>query len=775
MPPPTGRSAPILGRKDSSRSTTDTAGKDKRTKDISDLQRRLSHLTNAIDETLLRSGGVGGAAAGGGAIHERRVSSSPMPVRPSVVTSRSSSAAATDPDAAVPTTKTFSLVSRNGAKSPKKEEKQLSPIRPGTSQGKATETNEVQASPHRKRLMSPDMAHETKEAAILKELPGRDGPISVDTRRNDSTTQSQNYQQRHDRLLEAQRYHNHTLEVVAVSPKVADTVGGDTLKRLRDEEESIKLRIAALKRIEEEKMELIAHQKRLIDLDHERHRLEDERRRNSRGRAASSSVSTTAGHSLSPQGRREDPPRRGSGGLLVAATPPPRTVVSLAPQDHGGGGATSSSLASGSGGFQYSRSPSPILHHLRSVSPSHSRGECQLEQVREAVLGSATRVGTARQTDRHNYANWVPTAKGDQRFACREFLIERGVHAKVLTGHDRSIACKVHLSPNHQELLALPLEDDGGASESHHFPLRGAALLYPNGVVQHAWLPKRVHVSGVVIGNRAKSVLLAKGCPHFVSTAREQRPRLYLVVGGDAYSDEATLLVLQFPSRMEWLCVLLGLHGAMWPDGKPPLSAGRALWMYTCHAVTQLHWEANTAKDTLWHQSRRRSRSAEPQKRLVLTPASVPSTPQQVLPSRPPAVPAQPLGNELMMVSPNASNRFAVPQPAAKSPPRFLVPAAAAVGSGPSQFVAADAVRPALMAETSHRALHEQPSFAQAGRPNSTQPQPQTMGNVPAGFVMVPAARTVNSELPARPANSRTFFPKTTNQSRRPAVLQYGY
>jgi hypothetical protein len=738
MPPPTAQG---MKSKHHSYQTATEPPEAKRRSDITDLQRRLSHLTNAIDETLKRSSGCDNTTVCAARNKTGRGTSSPAPTRPSQVVATCKVAedgalekeaeqvepqpASLVPQAAafpVPITKPFSLV--------KRQDHASTDVR-STATTSAPPVPPLEApcpSPQRSRLMSPELTHSTKERSVSVALSVAAPPTN-------------------SRATEDHRSRDK-----------------EQLSSLHEEEEDLRLRIAALKRIEEEKMELIAHQKRIIELDHERHRLEDDRRRtSSRGRASSSALAP----STSPQRHFIDTRRRVSPctdeDVDVDQGSRRNAAVSLAPTDQHAAVMHPSS-STGTGGVHYARSPSPILR-LSSVSPSPSRDGMQA--LRDAIMGSAAP---------HPPTRWLPTAKGDQRLVCRELLVERGVDAKVLTGHNRAVACRVHLSPNHQELLALPTNRDGGITESHHFPLRGAAILYPNGLIQHSWPPKRVHVSGVVVGNRAKSVLIAKGCPYFIDTDMENRPRLYLVIGGDAYAEDATLLVLQFPTRIEWLCALLGVHGAMWPDGKPPLTAGRALWLYACHAVTQLHWEANAMRDTLWHQSRRRSRSAEPHKRVGITPStSITSTPE-------PAAMAtdrqrwdtvgqpSPIGPLHVPAVATPSSRFALPQRSTShttSPPRFAVPIA--------HTYTRERVPTPVVQPTSNivPAPVVTKLFLQNPRMETPQSQQQPLGRLPNGYVTVPSK---GGGVPPTPTATRTFFPKSTvSQRPRPGVLQYGY
>nr|ACI15973.1 hypothetical protein [Bodo saltans] len=868
-PSPTKNNAPVLsnGIKAVSTSSSSSLGEQrdtKRAKDITDLQRRLSHLTSAIDDTLQRGGG------------EKRAAASPAPMRPPSSTSTPAVVVEADsrkPSAApapsttidtIPTTRVFSLVSRStssasttnysrGASATAQQQQNSNNV------AASTEASARPRSPQqRRRLMSPDLIHSSGRGEMAP-LEALSAPVTT------ASIPSHHHHDHVDALLDdepvalartAKPHHNNNNP----PPPRTQLVLEDPLPALRDEESDIRLRIAALKRIEAEKMELIAHQKRLIELDNERHRLEDERRRGrtSRGRSGSllsSAASPAAGAmlSLSPQPQRSVHHNNEAFGTddevdremiavdhqelrsthqltttTVRAVTPPRSAT--APSSNTGAGA-SSSLSSV---FRYhtSRSPSPILRFQSASPSSQAREESTHRVLRNAIAASSNHGGGGLLNNSGQHLpsttsggggpRWIPTAKGDQRFVCRELLVERGIDAKVLTGHDRAIPCKVHLSPNHQELLALPVDETGGLmTESHHFPLRGAALLYPNGVIQHTWIPRRVHVSGVVVGNRAKSVLLAKGCPHFISNARENRPRLYLVVGGDAYSDEATLLVLQFGSRLEWLCVLLGLHGAMWPDGKPPLTPGRALWLYACHAVTQLQWEANTTSDNLWHQSRRRSRSADPHQGLSRnnTPHHQQQQPQQALFHRSSTPPPQPRGESLSTPM-NTSHRFAVPPtPTASISP--LRPTAVSSGAthhplqhvtlssntsdarstlaAPSQLsrvYPSSANRPIVGLQATQMMMQQQqqqPSGVGRG-PN---PAAAPLATLPNGFVLVGSSssnassfqqphRMVSQQqqqqqqqpsVPGTSAPRSTFFPKSLSRQSggRQSVLQYGY
>jgi hypothetical protein len=830
--------APVLSNGIQSAPSVVEQRETKRTRDITDLQRRLSHLTNAIDDTLHRGG-------------DKRVASSPAPSRPAstpIVPEDKPSAPARTAviGGDVPTTRVFSLVSRSSSSASTTNYSRGASATTAQQPAGASVTNARPVSPphHRKRLMSPDLVHGSQRGEGVVGVPLVAVPQPVVPQVSVPASSSRHVvdpQESDSAPLASTKQYRDTAR--------AQLVLDDPLPALREEESDIRLRIAALKRIEAEKMELIAHQKRLIELDNERHRLEDERRRGRSSRGCSGSLvsaaspATGTGFSLSPQPQRMTQHQvydsdetdqevvsinrrtrateqmMTSAAAVRAVTPPRQSAPTV--RD----GRPVSTLPSSSAFHYSSRSPSPILRFQSASPSSQTREESTHRILRNAISSTSSGGGGLNHSGMQHKGGptpggprWVPTAKGDQRFVCRELLVERGIDAKVLTGHDRAIPCKVHLSPNHQELLALPVDDSGGLmTESHHFPLKGAALLYPNGMIQHSWLPRRVHVSGVVVGNRAKSVLLAKGCPHFISTARENRPRLYLVVGGDAYSEEATLLVLQFGSRLEWLCVLLGLHGAMWPDGKPPLTPGRALWLYACHAVTQLQWEANTTSDNLWHQSRRRSRSAEPHQRIHHN-ASRHQQQQQIPHSRTSTPPPQRLETSATPV--NTSYRFAVPATptVSTSPPRPVstvnLPhyqqhvilssnssdARSTTLAAPSQLSRVypsftNRPFPGLQATqmVAHQQLPPQASVMAGAR---GVPNQGPLAKLPNGFVLVGSNSSNASSLPpsqrlpqpqqeqqqqppgaSNAAPRSTFFPKSQSRQSggRQSVLQYGY
>lgn len=589
------------------------------------------------------------------------------------------------------------------------------------------------------------------------------------------------------------------------SPRDASSREEGSVADLKREEESIKLRIEVLKRLEHERRELLEHQRRMLELDNERLRLNAARSLSSSPRAGSSH---RRGQSLG-SGEALD----GSDAQQVFAEKdaahPSRRAEAAPTVSHPRAPSTSSTVLDS--GASQQRGANPRLLETGSVYTSTSRSVSPLA-VRPSQFASPLRVhsdpnalaGGARKT-----AIYPPSGVEDEdaRLRCRAVLASSdGIVGKVLTGRDSFIECRFHLANNSgrdedDELIAVPTASFATAPqlpdhvESHHFPLRCATLMYPNGIVQHRWPPKRMHVRGVVVGNKAKSVLLAKGCPYYTDMSESSRYRMYLTVGSDPYDDASTLLVMQFPDRRSWLCMLLGLHGTMWPQGKPPLNSGRSLWLLACHVVTQQYWSANRFEDTVFHMTRRRSRSQQPSvERHAAGSSSVPIAA---------ASPALVISCETPLAQQRcSSSRFSVP-PSPVPAPRFTV----ATGGAPppsaaQQQQAAAMSKPQQNSQAAHRDATAPFGIASRNRhsapgsvameqvdavgPGSQQPNlVSTEGNWRTSAKA--GTRAVAPPLPSGNASGasvpKTFFPRTAapqqaavqRSSASAAMFQYGY
>jgi hypothetical protein len=224
---------------------------------------------------------------------------------------------------------------------------------------------------------------------------------------------------------------------------------------------------------------------------------------------------------------------------------------------------------------------------------------------------SAAQTPRSRE-DGHHHEQHVPRPLSDWRLNFRRVLAERGLPATVFASGAGRVPSWVHVSKCATELLVFPLQTVTSTSmgsdhrqtpprerrESHHFPLRGAVLLYPHGVGGSSGDGRHhppASIRGVAVGADAVSSLVRRQCP-FVSLATHGIARtVFLLCGGDEShigpwsilrDTTATMLVLQFPDRFKFIMFVLGVHGALFPRGSKvsdagkPLTRGRLLWMY---------------------------------------------------------------------------------------------------------------------------------------------------------------------------------------------------